>query len=104
MFLCPAVVIMAISATRMHRSLVDFASRPPADVCAILHLKILLLTMANVIFSVNENFQRSGLRFMKTDQTQALQISLNPMEPYVHNVSDQPPSPRMIQHDPSINI
>jgi len=32
------MVIMAIAATRMHRSLVEFASRP-SDACAILYTK-----------------------------------------------------------------
>ena len=37
MLQAPAVVTMTIAATRMHRSLVDFAPRS-SDGCAILHI------------------------------------------------------------------
>jgi hypothetical protein len=42
----PAVIIMTISATRMHRSLVDFASRP-LDVYETLYLFSCVLSAAN---------------------------------------------------------
>ena len=47
MFDAPAVIIMTISATRMHRSLVDFASRPP-DMYESLRLFSCMLSAANI--------------------------------------------------------
>ena len=46
LFQIPTVVTMTIAATRMHRSLVDFAT---SDVCAIPHMYFLWLIMADVV-------------------------------------------------------
>jgi hypothetical protein len=47
LFQIPTVVTMAIAATRMHRSLVDFAT---SNVCDILYVSFLWLIMADCVF------------------------------------------------------
>jgi hypothetical protein len=47
MFQLPAVLTMAVAATRMHRSLAYVAHRP-SDACVIFHRFDLLLTMEDI--------------------------------------------------------
>lgn len=76
MFQFSAIVIMAIAATRMHRSLVDFASRS-FDACAILHTK--------------------------TQQTHAPPTPLGPMDIAVSAVIEQHPTLQINCNNSSIN-
>jgi len=46
LFQIPTIVTMTIAATRMHRSLVDFAT---FGACVILHVSFLWLIMADVV-------------------------------------------------------
>src|SRR5260221_7677587 len=72
----PTLVTMTIAATRMHRSLVDYAT---PDVCAILHIFCVRFIMTNVVFSTDKNFQISGLKFANPKPTRATPIPHNPI-------------------------
>ena len=47
-FQTPIIVTMTIAATRMHRSLVDFAT---SNVCVILHILFVWLIMTNIVLA-----------------------------------------------------
>jgi len=79
----PTFVTMIIAATRMHRSLVVFAT--PDDV-------------------TDKNLQISGLRFLKTKRTRAAPIPPNPMVTSVRNVSQQNQTREMIDDGVSESI
>jgi len=75
MFVLPSWLSMVIAATRLHRSLVDFASSPP-DVS-------------------HGNLQSSRNPVRKTKRINAASIPMNGMEVAVHIVSEQDGTPRM---------
>ncbi|KAN0103994.1 hypothetical protein V8E52_011424 [Russula decolorans] len=72
MFETPCLITMIIAATRTHRYLVDFASRP-ADL-------------------EHQNRQVSNLVFARTKQTDTTPTTLNRMEVTVHSVFEQHPT------------
>ena len=93
---------MTIAATRMHRSLVDFASS--SDVYAILLLILLQTYKDRCQFSVHENFQASKLKFATPEQFRATTAPLSPMEIAVRTVFEQHLTPQLSDRDPSIDI
>jgi len=86
----PAVVTMTIAATRMHRSLVDFAPGS-SDVCVILHT-FPPAHDGQRRFSVRENIQTSVPEFARAKQTHSTTIPPNPMGVAVRTVFEQYPS------------
>jgi len=98
----PTVVTMTIAATRMHRSLVVFAT--PDDVC-VYSLHILCPAHHDQRrFSTHKNFQISGLKFAKTKQTRATPIPLNPMVTSACNVLQQNQTREMTDNGVSTNM
>jgi len=86
MFQVPAVVTMGIAATRMHRSLVCFASESSDN--------------------RHKNVQPSGLkclRLARNKQAHSTAIPTNPMEVAVCSVIEQHLTPQVIDNDWSIN-
>ena len=73
LFQMPTVVTMTIASTRMHRSLVDFATSD----CG-LFFNIPFLAHDRCRFIVNENFQTSGLKLPNTKHVFTTPIPLNP--------------------------
>ena len=74
LFQMPTVVTMTIASTRMHRSLVDFATSD----CALFFKYTFLAHYDGCRFIVNENFQTSGLKLPNTKQVFTMPIPLNP--------------------------
>ena len=95
----PTIVTLTIAATRMHRSLVEFAT---PDVCAILHAFFVLLMQCH--FSMHVNFQISGLRFAGTNQIRATPSLPNPMETSVCTALQQHPTRQMSDHGLSTDM
>ena len=98
-FHIPIMVTMTIAATRMHRSLVDFAT---SDMCAILHL-FSPAHSDRCQFSAHQNFQSSGVRFAKPKQIRATPIPLDPVEISVHTILQQHLAPQMRDQGLSTN-
>jgi len=83
-FQLPAVLTMAVAATRMHRSLVHF-THGPSD-------------------ALRENFQSTGFKFTTINPPRATRIPLSPIEITTHTVSEQHPTLLTDDHDLSIDI
>jgi len=83
MFQVPGGVIMVVAATRMHRSLVDFAYTPSA--------------------AMGEGIQTIGLKFAKTKQSSTTPISHNLIEIPVHTTLESHLTLQIDNHDSSIN-
>ncbi|KAI0002214.1 hypothetical protein BJV74DRAFT_41381 [Russula compacta] len=81
-FQTPALLTMIVAATRMHRSLSNFATGSP-----------------NITV---ENLPKSGFTAAKIKQMHTMPIPLNRMEVSVHTAFDQHLAPQMSDHDSSI--
>jgi hypothetical protein len=100
-FQLPCVIIMAIAATRMHRSLVHFAHRP-SDACVIFHRLIPHLPWP-CPSRVLENFQVTGLKLATIKPPFTTAISLKPIDITAHAVLEQHPTPLTGDHDLPFN-
>jgi hypothetical protein len=76
MFQVPALVTMTIAATRLHRHLVDFASRSPGETYVVLHCSVFLVHHGQCRSSGHDNHQASGLACSKTKRTSAMSIPI----------------------------
>jgi hypothetical protein len=82
MFQAPALITMAIAGSRMHRSLVDFASRS---------------------FGVHETSVFTFPKAKRSKRTHAISVPLNLMGPTVAATFEQHPAPQTSLHDSCIN-
>jgi hypothetical protein len=92
---------MTIAATRMHRSLVDFASRPP-DTYEILHL-LSRSCSCSQCFRTHENVRTRGFVFSKIKRTHAASILFNRRELSVEAVDELHPTPQMNCQSQGVN-
>jgi hypothetical protein len=105
-FQIPISVTMTIAATRMHRSLVNFAT---SDMCAPHPSPFFLAHSDRCRFSTHQNFQISGLRFAKPiKQIRAPPIASGSLDPVeivsVHTVLQQHLTPQMSDRGLSTNV
>ena len=91
MFQAPGGLIMVVAATRMHRSLVDFANRS-SDACVIRYLISSPAHDCRCRFSMGEDIQTIGLKFAKPKQRPTT-MSHNLTEISVHTILE----PRLTQ-------
>jgi hypothetical protein len=101
-FQLPAVVTMAVAATRMHRSLVHFVHGPP-EACVIFNFSASPLTMTKCLFRVHKNVRST--RFFGTIKPPCTTktISLNSTEMTARPVFEQYPTALTGNHDFSID-
>jgi hypothetical protein len=92
---------MTIAATRMHRSLVDFASRS-TDVYDVLSV-VFPAHCGQCRFSTPHNLRNNSLPTPEFKRSNATSIPMDRMEVAVHVVSEQHGTPRMKDDNLSIS-
>jgi hypothetical protein len=80
MFVSPFSITVIISATRMHRCLVDFASRPPDMYETLRFLSFLPAQCFRRHFRPHENLQVSSLEFSEAKRTDTAPNTLHRIE------------------------
>src|ERR1700730_4081168 len=102
MFQIPSWIIMSITATRIHRALIDFTSRP----ANVYDERRFFSSSSNsplvrCRFSTQENHQRSVPKFSPVNPICTPPIPQNRMEVAVHTTFEQYPAPQMGDSDSS---
>lgn len=92
---------MSITATRIHRALIDFTSRP-ANVYDDRHFfSSSNSPLVRYRFSTQEGHQRSGLKFLTVNPICTPPTPHNQMEVAVHTTFEQYPEPQTSDSDSS---
>jgi len=86
----PAVIILAIAATRMYRSLVDFASET-TDMSDILSFHIYPCSQCSIPCSIQDDPQADSHIFSRTKDTPRARTPVARMEVNMHAVYEQYP-------------
>lgn len=83
---------MIVAATRMHRNLIDFASKPPNLYVISSLFNFLPAQWNRCHFREYQNFHPSNLVFARTKQTDTTPTTMNQIEVTVHAAFEQHPT------------